>query len=319
MKTVTSVKIASLLLGIGLLTGGAHLKAVTCADIRAKEKAQQVLTSQDVTQKGKCLAEAIAQWSGAAGAKSIFMSAKDTPNNENIVDGNNYLPETTVQRTTGPAKGPRIAWIQDLYRAQSYLKRYAPNSDGLKSAWSSIHSADIGITAALLAANAIENMPPQNKVVLFDALIPQLESHKRSLEQERTKLQGIKMWFYDTQASKDLVLKIIPVIIGAIDHILADSKQFKTKNAQQGVSQQLVPVTTQQQEVPTLALKIAQQAAAVANSNKTKSTTYDSTNNQSLDTQLIGFAKIIEELRKKGKNDLANKVEDAARQSSDTR
>ncbi|MCX5925097.1 MAG: hypothetical protein NT124_02260 [Candidatus Dependentiae bacterium] len=228
MKIITLVRSAVLLLGVGLLTGGADIKAMTC-ELRKKAGG---LTSEEVKQLGACIGEAIAKWSGAAGAKSIFMSASDPQKRTtNVLDGDNDMPNATVQRTTGAVTGPRLGWTPDLYIAQSYLKKYAPNSASLKQAWNQIRAADLIIQNTLTIANEKKDDTLADKVNFFSALIPTVvQPMLDSLTKEFATVSGVGMWTYGTEASKKLTLAIIPVIKTALQRIITNFKLLEVKN-----------------------------------------------------------------------------------------
>jgi|GEM_PF-5575817 len=241
---------------------------IACAIIGLSHSAfpLNAYTSQEVTTKGKNLEKTIAEWSGAANAKSIFISASDpshTKRVKNVFDGDNYLPNIPVTRTkinpttqkpllnpttkkpeTETVTEPRLAWIKDLTAIQSFIKAFAPKSDALNKAWYNIVAANRMIQEIQEAANAQKQKNIAEKMHFFETMIPVLTNMRNSLSESFKTVSGTRMWFYDTEASKGVMLATIPIISTALQRIITDYTLLK----QEAQAKETPPLAKKEQD-----------------------------------------------------------------------
>lgn len=175
-------------------------------------------TAKEAADKSKAIINTILTWSGPG--KSVFMKESNpVERTQNVFNGDNYILDE------------QLPWIKDMRTAQTFILKFAKDSDSLKKAWNQIVITNAMIKNILAESNAMKGTSMAEKVARFNAPMTLIQSMRNSLNDELKTVNGVRMWFYDTQASKDIVLAALPVFRTALDRILSDFKMLKEQSS----------------------------------------------------------------------------------------
>lgn len=222
-------KSKTMLLSLGLLISGAHMHAEP-----PKATATPSIPQNAAMVQGNQIVEFLTKWADpktvelwkkewklqqVAPHKSIFISKKNPDAvAENVFNGDNNLAEEH-DKAKNPGITPYVlGWDNNLRQVRDFLRKNAPDSKALSTAWNSCVEANNAIKLFLKATN--ENASKPNKFELAQAQIPTLSQWLAELEQQRKNVKGTWFFYNETQVSQKVTLAALDIMIDALKHII---------------------------------------------------------------------------------------------------